>query len=80
MVKTHDFPSGFPRWCERSSTNAKKAAFTLDVSLEVDADVEEKPSSCVNLCAQKRVYKTATAGLCETKVQADLAAAIPGCP
>lgn len=45
--------------CEGLSTIQKEAALTINVLLEVDADDEEKPSSCLHLCAQYATCRTA---------------------
>lgn len=41
--------------CERSPANVKKAAPSTNVFLNVDANDDEKPLSCVVLCAQIRM-------------------------
>lgn len=55
VAKRHKFPAGLLPWCERSCTSVKEAALTLVVSLDVDANDEDEPSSCVVLCAQRRI-------------------------
>lgn len=54
-----DFLAGRLRRCEELSPNVKGAALSINVFLDVHADDEYEPSSCVELCTQKRVCQTA---------------------
>lgn len=52
--------------------NVKGAALTIDVTLNVDADEEDKPSFRVDLCALRRVCQTASYWVVYTRIACPL--------
>lgn len=40
---------------DEPSTNVRGAAFTINVSLDVETDGEDEPLYCLDFCTQKRV-------------------------
>lgn len=59
VQRAHDFRLGSMEWCEGSSAIVKKSELSIDVSLDVDAGVEDESSSGVDLCLQKRLCRPA---------------------
>lgn len=59
MARADDFLEGLSQWGERSSTNFRRAALTINVSLDVNADDKDEPSSWVDLCTQKKACQAA---------------------
>lgn len=59
VAGAHDSLARLVGWCGELSTNVRGAALTIHVSLGVDADQEDKPLSCLDLCAQRGVCQAA---------------------
>lgn len=63
VARAHDFLAESVRCYKKTSGNVKGAALFVHVSLDVDAEHKDEPSSCADKCAQKMVYQPAVCGV-----------------